>query len=179
MPLIKIVLTVMKKGSDDASGAGKAKEPGKLFIDPIPVIYPKHPYKIKEEGGRDYILDEVRKKWLLLTPEEWVRQNFIRYLAEIKKCPETYIVIERKIITGERTSRFDIVVYGRDAKPWMLVECKNMNTPVNKNHMLQLLRYHRAAPAKYLIITNGLFTWCYQKNETGFGPVTFIPAYEE
>lgn len=169
----------MNNGSDQTSGPGKDKKTGQLFIDPIPVIYPKHSYKIKEEGGQDYILDEIRKKWLLLTPEEWVRQNFIRFLLESKQCPAPYIVIERKITTGERISRFDIVVYGKDAKPWMLVECKNMNVQVNKNHVLQILRYHRAAPAKYLVITNGLFTWCFEKGETGFAPVMFIPGYEQ
>ncbi|MBL7727762.1 MAG: type I restriction enzyme HsdR N-terminal domain-containing protein [Dinghuibacter sp.] len=169
----------MRKGSNDASGSGKEKKPGQWYVDPIPVIYPKYPYKIKEEAGKDYILDEFRKKWLLLTPEEWVRQNFIRYLADNKKCPPPYIVIERQIVTGERTSRFDIVVYGRDAKPWMLVECKNMNINISKNHVQQILRYHRAAPAKYLVITNGLFTWCYMKAETGFEPVMYIPEYEE
>jgi hypothetical protein len=169
----------MKKGSDDTSGPGKDKVPGHLFTEPIPVIYPKYPYKIKEEGGKDFILDEIRKKWLLLTPEEWVRQNFIRYLTELKKCPAPYVVIEKKIVTGERISRFDIVVYGKDAKPWMLIECKNMNVAIEKNHILQILRYHRAAPAKYLIITNGLFTWCYEKNETGFTSVPYIPEYED
>lgn len=169
----------MNNGSSHASGSGKDKKPGQPVLDPIPVIYPKYPYKIKEEGGRDFILDEIRKKWLLLTPEEWVRQNFIRYLLDVKKCPAPYIVIERKIITGERTSRFDIVVYGKDARPWMLVECKNMNVELNKNHVLQILRYHRAAPAKYLVITNGLFTWCYEKKEMGFEPVKFIPGYEQ
>ncbi len=83
----------MRKGSNDASGSGKEKKPGQWYVDPIPVIYPKYPYKIKEEAGKDYILDEFRKKWLLLTPEEWVRQNFIRYLADNKKCPPRHILL--------------------------------------------------------------------------------------
>jgi hypothetical protein len=144
---------------------------------PIPVIYPKYPYKIKEENGKDYILDEIRKKWLVLTPEEWVRQNFIRYMVDVKQCPASYVVIERKIVTGQRTSRFDIVVFGPDAKPWMLVECKNMNVEPGIKEIYQILRYHAAAPSQYLIITNGLFTWCYQKGTFGFEPVTFIPEY--
>jgi hypothetical protein len=147
--------------------------------DPIPVIYPKYPYKIKEEAGKHFILDEVRKKWLVLTPEEWVRQNFIRYMIEVKKCPASYIVIERKIVTGQRTSRFDIVIYGPDAKPWMLVECKNMNIEPGDKEIYQVLRYHAAAPSQFLVVTNGLFVWCYEKVNGWFKAAGYIPTYPE
>jgi hypothetical protein len=166
----------MKRKSSSDSSVGK-RRPAIRVAAAIPVIYPKYPFKIKEEGGQDYILDEFRKKWLKLTPEEWVRQNFIRYLAEVKKCPGSYIAIERKITTGQRTSRFDIVVYGPDAKPWMLVECKNMNVDLGSKDIYQLLRYHSSVPSPYLVITNGLFTWCYEKGALGFEPMEFIPGY--
>lgn len=158
---------------------GKAGKTGmaERISAPIPVIYPKYPYKIKEENGKDYILDEIRKKWLVLTPEEWVRQNFIRYMIAVKNCPAPYIVIERKIVTGQRTSRFDIVIYGPDAKPWMLVECKNMNVELGIRDVYQIIRYHGAAPSNFLVITNGLFTWCFEKDELGFKPAGRIPEY--
>ena len=86
----------------------------------IKIYYPAYSYKIKEEGtGREYIFDELRKQWTRLTREEWVRQNFIQYLLQVKKYPSSYIAVERKMKLGEVNKRFDLLVFDRAAKPWM------------------------------------------------------------
>ena len=93
----------------------------------VRVTYPPHPFKIKEDEERkEFIFDELRKAWLRLTSEEWVRQNFVQYLLQVMKYPSTYVAVEREIKLGERKKRFDIMVFNQAARPWMMVECKKM-----------------------------------------------------
>ncbi len=120
----------------------------------ITIIYPKHEFRFKKEDDKEFIFDEVRKQWLRLTPEEWVRQNFLQYLILSKKYPATLIAIEKEIKLNDLKKRCDIVVYKND-KPWMIVECKEMNVALNENTIEQILRYNMVMKVDYLIITNG------------------------
>ena len=88
----------------------------------IKIQYPKFDFRIKKEDGKEWIFDEFRKQWVRLTPEEWVRQNILQYLVQVKKYPASLIAIEKEITLGELRKRFDILIY-RDAKPWMIIEC--------------------------------------------------------
>ena len=123
----------------------------------IKIEYPSYQPKIKEDKGKELIFDEFRKRWVILTPEEWVRQNFLQYLTQIKKYPTTLIAIEKEIKLGELKKRFDIVVYDADTKPWMIVECKEMNVALDKWVLDQVLRYNMALKVPYLVITNGSY----------------------
>ncbi|HTS45094.1 MAG TPA: type I restriction enzyme HsdR N-terminal domain-containing protein [Puia sp.] len=146
----------------------------------ISIYYPRHPFKIKEEEeGKEFIFDEVRKQWVRLTEEEWVRQNFIQYLLQVKKYPPTYIAIERKIKLGELTKRFDILVFDKAAKPWMMIECKAMQRPLDKTVLWQALHYNIALPVKYLVITNGQLCYGYVKERTDFAELPSLPVYDE
>ena len=120
----------------------------------ITINYPKHDFLFKKEDEKEFIFDEVRKQWLRLTPEEWVRQNFLQYLIITKKYPATLIAIEKEIKLGELKKRCDIVVYKND-KPWMIVECKEMNVVLNESTIEQILRYNMVMKVEYLVITNG------------------------
>ena len=120
----------------------------------IQINYPKHDFRFKKEDEKEFIFDEVRKQWLRLTPEEWVRQNFLQYLIITKKYPATLIAIEKEIKLGELKKRCDIVVYKND-KPWMIVECKEMNVVLNESTIEQILRYNMVMKVEYLVITNG------------------------
>ncbi len=120
----------------------------------IRIDYPTHNFRFKEEDNKEFIFDEIRKQWLRLTPEEWVRQNFLQYLIQTKKYPASLIAIEKEIKLGELKKRCDIVVYKNDI-PWMIVECKEMNVPVNKNVASQIFNYNQKLDVTYLIITNG------------------------
>ena len=123
----------------------------------IKIVYPPHPFKIREEQGKEIIFDEVRKLWTRLTPEEWVRQNFLQYLVQVKKYPASLIAVEREISLGEMKKRFDILVYNSLHKPWMMVECKAMTVPLTESVLHQLLRYNMSVPVDYLVITNGSY----------------------
>jgi len=118
------------------------------------IAYPPFSPRIKEEEGKEYIFDTIRKRWVLLTPEEWVRQNFINYLLVKKQYPASLIAIEKEILVGEMRKRFDILVY-KESIPWMVIECKEMQTPVNELVVKQVMGYNIQLQVPYLIITNG------------------------
>ena len=126
----------------------------------IQINYPDQQFRFKKENEKEFIFDEVRKQWLRLTPEEWVRQNFLQYLIITKKYPATLIAIEKEIKLGELKKRCDIVVYKND-KPWMIVECKEMNVVLNESTIEQILRYNMVMKVDYLVITNGtnIYAW--------------------
>lgn len=123
----------------------------------IKIEYPTYQPKIKEEAGREIIFDEIRKRWVILTPEEWVRQNFLQYLTSVKNYPASLIAVEKEIKLGELKKRFDIVVYDKSTKPWMIVECKEMNVSLDRSVLEQVLRYNLSLQVPYLVITNGSY----------------------
>jgi hypothetical protein len=124
----------------------------------ISINYPEYPFKIQKEAGKDSIFDPIRKSWVILTPEEWVRQNFIQYLIQVKNYPATLIAIEKTILLGELKKRFDIIVYKNDA-PWILIECKEANVPITEKTLDQILQYQQIVAASYLVMTNGHTTY--------------------
>lgn len=128
----------------------------------IPVHFPKHNFKIKKQDEREMIFDVFRKLWVVLTPEEWVRQNFLQWLIQIMKYPASLISIEKEILLADIKKRFDIAVYSRSGKPWLLVECKAMDVPLDEAVLHQVLRYNQALEVSYLVITNGSFTRAFQ-----------------
>src|SRR5215213_2516231 len=145
----------------------------------IRVHYPPYPFKIKEDEERkEFIFDELRKTWLRLTSEEWVRQNFVQYLVQVMKYPSTYVAIEREIKLGERKKRFDIMVFNQAARPWMMVECKKMERKLDSTVIWQVLHYNIAVPVKYLVLTNGEQCLGYVKDELDFKPIEELPWWE-
>ena len=145
----------------------------------LPVRYPNHPYKIKEdEERREFIFDELRKVWVRLTSEEWVRQNFAQYLVQVMKYPASYVAIEREIKLGERKKRFDLLVFNKAAQPWMMIECKKMERDLDKTVIWQILHYNIAVPVKYLVITNGEQSLAYVKGQLDFEPIEQLPEWE-
>jgi hypothetical protein len=118
---------------------------------------------MKKEKGKEFIFDTIRKQWLLLTEEEWVRQNFVQSLVQEHHYPVTMIAIEKEILLGELKKRFDILVYDKEHKPWMLVECKGGNIKLDEAVIEQVLRYNISIPASFLIITNGHYTYGWEK----------------
>jgi hypothetical protein len=146
----------------------------------LKIYYPQHPFKIKEEGtGKEFIFDELRKLWVRLTPEEWVRQNFIQYMLQVKKYPSAYIAVERKIRLGEVNKRFDLLVFDDAARPWMIIECKAMQIALDKTVLWQALHYNLAVPVKYLVITNGESCHAYVKGDLDFERIEVLPGYSE
>ena len=141
----------------------------------ISIEYPPPDFKIKTEGNNELIFDALRKKWLLLTPEEWVRQNFIQYLVQVMKYPSALIALEKKIQLGELTKRFDILIYDPDHKPWMMVECKGSEIKLSDETLQQVLRYNISVPVKYIVITNGNLTYGWEKKNNGLSNLNELP----
>jgi hypothetical protein len=120
----------------------------------IVLQYPSYPFKIKALQGKDQIFDPFRKSWVLLTPEEWVRQNLLQYLVQNLQYPASLIAVEKEIKLGELSKRFDIVVY-KNELPWMIIECKEAMVALNEKTMLQILQYQQVLMAQYLFMSNG------------------------
>lgn len=146
----------------------------------IKIYYPSHPFKIREpEKKKEEIWDELRKAWVRLTPEEWVRQNFIQYLLQIKGYPASYMAVERRMKLGELNKRFDILVFDKKASPWLMVECKAMGERLDSRVLWQVLRYNMAIPVKWLVVTNGEECHAFIKGPVDFMGVEALPAYDE
>ncbi len=125
---------------------------------------PEYPVKTKYQEGQQLIYDQIRKKYVLLTPEEWVRQHFINYLIDNLGYPRSLIKVESGISVNKLSKRTDIVVYDKEIKPHLLVECKAANVDLNEKAFNQLSIYNRTLKANYLIITNGLKHYCCSMN---------------
>jgi len=143
----------------------------------IKIDYPVHDFRMKKENNREMIFDESRKTWLKLTPEEWVRQNFIRYLIHAKNYPSSLVALEKKIMVGEMVKRFDILVFNKEHQPWMMVECKSTAITLNDDVLHQVLRYNIALPVQYLVITNGTSCMAFKKHDTQLVPLNEIPVF--
>jgi hypothetical protein len=124
------------------------------------IKFPAHDFRLKNEEGKEFIFDDLRKRWTRLTPEEWVRQNMLQYLVQEKKYPASLIAIEKEVLLGELRKRFDILVY-KNGTPWMVIECKEMDTPLNESVLRQALNYNIGLQTQYLVITNGGYTYAF------------------
>ncbi len=142
------------------------------------IQYPPYRPRIKEENQKEYIFDEIRKQWVRLTPEEWVRQNFLQYLIVIKKYPPSLIAIEKEIKVGEMRKRFDVLIYALD-KPWMIIECKEQNVALNDAVIKQMLGYYSKVQTEYITLTNGNETHCFRIKNGEILAVSMIPSYKK
>lgn len=142
------------------------------------IEYPSYQPKIKIENNSEFIFDEFRKKWVRLTPEEWVRQNFLQYLVKVRSYPATMIAVEKEISVGELKKRFDIVVYNKDHKPWLLVECKEMNVSLNESVLQQALGYNVQLQVKYFIVTNGTYCAAFCNDDGQLLMIDSLPDFE-
>lgn len=141
----------------------------------IRIDYPQHEFRTKTEGNLDWIFDDWRKRWVRLSPEEWVRQNFLQYLVKVAKYPAALIAVEKEIYVGELKKRFDILVYDDDHQPWMLVECKALEVALTEEVLNQVLRYASAVPARHMLITNGHYCIGWQRVGKQMLPLSDMP----
>jgi hypothetical protein len=122
--------------------------------------FPTYAYRVRNHGQSKQIFDSIRKKFVALTPEEWVRQHMITFLVNEKKFPASLLAIEMPLILNTLRKRADIVAYGRNGIPLVLVECKAPNIPVSQASFDQAARYCIATGIELIIITNGLNHYC-------------------
>lgn len=135
--------------------------------------------RLKTEDGKRFLWDPIRKKWIPLTPEEWVRQLFVCYLLFEKGYNKNRINLEKKIDVVGRTKRFDVLVWSPDMHPLLMVECKAPQVPINLDVFFQIANYNLALQVPYLVLTNGIHTYCCALNyaEHHVEELHAIPAY--
>jgi hypothetical protein len=140
---------------------------------------PPFEYAVKKEEGKVFIFDIIRKKHIVLTPEEWVRQHFVHFLINHLKYPRSLIKVEGGLQYNQLSKRSDIVVFDRDGKPWMLIECKSPDMKVNEAVVRQASVYNASLKAKYITVTNGIQHYCASINwqESSFQLLTELPEY--
>ena len=130
--------------------------------DTIKLCFPPFHARIKEEQGEKYIWDSLRQKWLLLTPEEWVRRNAIEWLVKYRGIPELRISQEYPVNINGQHQRADIVVIDELAKPYLLVECKAPDIVLDNEVAMQAIRYNGVVGARFVLLTNGKQLFCYE-----------------
>jgi len=144
----------------------------------ISVKYPEPTFRLKKENGGEFIFDAIRKQWLVLNDEEWVRQNFVQYLVQSLAYPAAFVALEKEIRLGELAKRFDILVYDAQHRPWMMVECKGPGIQLNDGTLQQVLRYNISIPVSYLVITNGHFTFAWEKKGIDLALIQQMPQWK-
>ena len=117
---------------------------------------PAYNYKLKSSENKTYIFDVIRKKYVALTPEEWVRQHVVHYLINEKGYPKSLINVEKQLLVNNLKKRTDIVVFTNTGIPLIIVECKAPSVKITQKTFDQIVRYNLKLNAKYLMLSNGL-----------------------
>ena len=117
--------------------------------------FPYYSFRFKNSENKVSIFDEIRKKFIILTPEEWVRQHVVRFLLEEKKYPKSLINVEKVLTINGLRKRYDIVVFNSDGSIFVLVECKAPEIKTSQATFDQIARYNMTLKAEYLMVTNG------------------------
>ncbi len=141
---------------------------------------PKYEYNIKTEANGDYILDEIRKKYVKYTPEEQVRQNFIKFLIKDKNYPKSLFAVEYKIEINKNIMRCDILVFNKDFKPNIIIECKAPNVKISEKAFNQVVDYYYVLKPKFVVVTNGLVHYYveFNKSENNYKFISEIPSFK-
>lgn len=130
------------------------------MFEPIPLNLPPYPIRIKEEENGTYIFDVIRKKFLLLTPEEWVRQHLVHFLVEEKKYPRSLIQLEGGLKLNNLQKRSDILIFNNIGQKIVLIECKAPSVKISQETFDQIARYNFIHQVKWLVVSNGLEHYC-------------------
>ena len=139
---------------------------------------PPFEYKVKKQNGQIWIFDIIRKRYVVLTPEEWVRQHFIHFLIESKGYPARLIAVEKEIQVCGMKRRFDLVCYGRQAVPYLIVECKAPSVALSQAVFDQAFQYNLSIAARFVAITNGCLHFCGEISGDGkFQMLAEIPNF--
>lgn len=142
---------------------------------------PSYSFKITTKEQKKYIFDEIRKKFIALTPEEWVRQNFIKYLIQEKGYRSNLLYIEMAFEMERLRYRADIVSYNRNFVPSLIVECKAPDVKITQKQFDQIALYNLRLKVPFLVVTNGMEHYCcrvdYQEGSYDF--IRTIPSYDE
>jgi hypothetical protein len=140
---------------------------------------PEYAFRIKSEDGKTMIFDAIRRKFVALTPEEWVRQNFIEYLKTEKNYPASLMAVEKQITINQMLRRFDLLVYSRTHQPCLIAEFKAPDVKITQDVFDQVVRYNMALKVAGIIVSNGLqhFACKMDYANNSFSYLREIPGY--
>lgn len=141
---------------------------------------PTYNFKLKDQNGILFIFDSIRKKHVVLTPEEWVRQNFIQFLIQDKKYPASLVAVEIGLKYNQLQKRADVLIYNKQGFPHLMIECKAPEVKITQETFHQIAAYNMIFKVNYLVVTNGLDHFCckmdYSENNYQF--LKMIPDFE-
>jgi hypothetical protein len=147
----------------------------------MPLNLPEYPLKVKKNGSRLSVFDRLRKRYVALTPEEWVRQHFVEYLIEEKQFPAALMANEVSLTQNGIKRRCDTLVADREGQPLVIVEYKAPEIEITQQVFDQIVRYNMVLRARYLMVSNGMSHYCcqidYENNTYSF--LNDIPEYAE
>jgi hypothetical protein len=118
--------------------------------------FPVYNFRFKNSENKVAIFDEIRKKFIILTPEEWVRQHVVQFLLQEKKYPKSHINVEKLLKINDLKKRYDVVVYKKEGAISILIECKAPEIKISQDTFDQIARYNLTLKADYLMVTNGV-----------------------
>jgi hypothetical protein len=150
-----------------------------FICDAMQLNFPTYKFKTKREQDINYVFDIIRKKYVVWTPEEWVRQHVVHYLVTEKKYPQSLMAIERGLNINGRKKRFDALVFNKNGQPFLLVECKSPDIEIDKSTFEQIAVYNSQFMAPFLLVTNGLqhFVVQYQNEFKDYQFVENVPNF--
>ena len=152
--------------------------PYSLNLKMVELNLPKIDCNIRKKEGKIEIFDVIRKKFILLTPEEWVRQHMVHFLIYDRSYPKSLIKVESGLKYNRLQKRSDILVYDRSAKPFLIVECKSFDVKINQATIDQVSVYNRQLGAKYAVVSNGLTHYCCEFDQES-GKMGFINSFPD
>ena len=146
----------------------------------LPLNLPSFPFKLQQQNGKNVIFDALRKKYVALTPEEWVRQHFIRFLTDYKGYPKGLLANEIQLVLNGTKKRCDTVLFNKDLSARMIVEYKAPHIEITQAVFDQITRYNMVLKVDYLIVSNGINHYCCRidYNTMSYTFLPEIPDYQ-
>ena len=150
-----------------------------VIFEPVQLNLPPYSFKIKQESSVHFIFDEIRKKYLVLTPEEWVRQHLVQYIIREKKYPKSLIKLEGGLKLNSLQKRTDVVVFNNLGQKILMIECKAPSVKISQETFNQIARYNIVHKVPLLLVSNGLNHYYCKINfeEKSFQFIEDLPAY--
>lgn len=144
----------------------------------LDITFRKYDFRFTTTEGKQYIFDIIRKKNILLTPEEWVRQHLLHYLIYDLNYPKSMIAVEKEFKVNHLKKRFDVLVYSKEMQPFLLIECKSPKISLNEATISQIANYNSKFKAKFLLVSNGNQNFCF--DISGQAPISLdkVPVFE-
>ena len=144
----------------------------------VPLHLPPYAFKITDQNGQLTLFDVIRKKNIIITPEEWVRQHVIAYLSGGKGYPLSLLMVEKEFTYNNLSKRADVVACNNKGKPILMVECKSTDVEITQEVFDQVVRYNMTMQVGVLIVTNGFNTYCCSLEGGNYKALEDIPSYK-